>query len=338
MRVSARGPNQDGPGQTSDVPPAFRVLKPAVLGVDVSAVPEITPPPRAAAPALAAIPGALLAGALGHTGASTLIAVAGFAVYAASTWRSATRAVVVDGPGTPVLEVLTPVTSAPPDLPEALPGHTGMHEKLSGTVATAHRTADDVSASLESVERYGDQLASAIAQIQQDARVATSDVQASRSMSFQILGQVQTLGEISGEITPIVQSIKTIAGQTNLLALNATIEAARAGAAGRGFAVVATEVRNLALGARQAAEAIQRVVNEINEMTEMTLGVAEETSTQVEKATVSMANVLDGIGRAQSDSGSSLASSQESRDCVSRLCETLRMLALELESSMPVIV
>jgi methyl-accepting chemotaxis protein len=79
---------------------------------------------------------------------------------------------------------------------------------------------------------------------------------------------VATLGERSGEIGQIVDTIAGIAGQTNLLALNAAIEAARAGEQGRGFSVVADEVRKLAEQSHDAAKRIALLINGIQDETD----------------------------------------------------------------------
>jgi len=91
---------------------------------------------------------------------------------------------------------------------------------------------------------------------------------------------VAGLGERSGEIGQIVDTISRIAMQTNLLALNAAIEAARAGEQGRGFAVVAEEVRKLAEqsqeSAKQIAELISGIQNDTNEaVISMNMGTNE---------------------------------------------------------------
>jgi len=74
---------------------------------------------------------------------------------------------------------------------------------------------------------------------------------------------VLRLGERSGEIGQIIDTIAQIANQTNLLALNAAIEAARAGEQGRGFAVVAEEVRKLAEESQQSAKRIANMIGEV---------------------------------------------------------------------------
>jgi len=160
------------------------------------------------------------------------------------------------------------LADALPELDRALSG---------GTVA-----ADDVTGDL------GD-LAHSVSRLAQG-------VNGARSMTFQILGQISALGEMSDSITGMVAAIRKIAGQTNLLALNATIEAARACEAGRGFAVVAGEVRSLAEDARSAAESIDAIVRDIKDMTESTVEVATLASDEVEAACTGFEAVGEQVG------------------------------------------
>jgi methyl-accepting chemotaxis protein len=273
----------------------------------------------------------------GRPGVGAVVLVAGFAVHLAATARRpaaevAPELAAVPGPGP------RPWSGPREQLPEQAAGSVTAAADadrlaaLEAALVAARTGVAQLAGTLGAAGGRLDALSGSMDRLQQDARVATTEVEASRNLSFQILGQVQTLDEVSRQITPIVKSIKKIAEQTNLLSLNATIEAARAGDAGRGFAVVAAEVRTLAQGARQAAEAIDGVVEEISEMTEMTGEVAEAASSQVETATVTMTTLMEGIDRVQAEGVATVTGSRQAGEHLDRLTEQLSSVVPDLAS------
>ncbi len=101
--------------------------------------------------------------------------------------------------------------------------------------------------------------------------------------------KVKEMGQRSGQIGAIVETIEDIASQTNLLALNAAIEAARAGEHGKGFAVVADEVRKLAERASSATKEIGGLIKSIQSTVEEAISAMNQSAGEVERG-VELAN------------------------------------------------
>ncbi len=99
-----------------------------------------------------------------------------------------------------------------------------------------------------------------------------------KSVSAQIIDDINSLNEDMKEIRKITGLIAGISEQTGLLSLNAAIEAARAGEAGRGFAVVAEEVRKLADQSKDASVMISNIIQRIRTKTESTADAANRSS------------------------------------------------------------
>ncbi|MCS3728214.1 methyl-accepting chemotaxis protein [Bradyrhizobium betae] len=157
-------------------------------------------------------------------------------------------------------------------------------ERAARNVTAVASAAEELSASVEEIDRQVQQSAGAVVQTGQRTEKSITEI--------------ESLAAVTQRIDGALGLIQAIAEQTNLLALNATIEAARAGEAGRGFAVVAHEVKALAgqtakataeisesitmiqASTRNAVDAVRGIGGAVHEINEVTTAIAGAVSQQ----------------------------------------------------------
>jgi hypothetical protein len=105
----------------------------------------------------------------------------------------------------------------------------------------------------------------------------------------------------------------------NFTALNAAVEAARAGEQGRGFAVVASEVRSLAGRSAEAAKEIKSLINASVER-------VEQGTVLVDKAGITMTEVLGSIRKVSDLVGEISAASSEQAAGVAQVGEAITQM------------
>jgi methyl-accepting chemotaxis protein len=183
-------------------------------------------------------------------------------------------------------------------------------EIATGNTDLSSRTESQAS-SLEKTSSAMGHLNSAVRQNAESARQANQLAMSASQVAIQggeVVGQVvstmKDINDSSHKISEIISVIDGIAFQTNILALNAAVEAARAGDQGRGFAVVASEVRSLAGRSAEAAKEIKNLINASVERVEVGTDL-------VDKAGVTMTEVVSSIRRVTDIMGEISAASEE---------------------------
>jgi methyl-accepting chemotaxis protein len=202
---------------------------------------------------------------------------------------------------------------------------TSSAEIAQGNSDLSSRTEQQASA-LEQTAASMEELGSTVKQNADSARQANQLAMNASTVAMrggEVVGQVvQTMkgiNESSHKISEIISVIDGIAFQTNILALNAAVEAARAGEQGRGFAVVASEVRSLAGRSADAAKEIKGLINASVER-------VEHGTSLVDRAGVTMTEVVTSIKRVTDIMGEISAASNEQALGVAQVGEAIAQM------------
>ena len=153
------------------------------------------------------------------------------------------------------------------------------NSRISDILAAMSNLSSSVMEIAHSAGDAADRSEESMSKVENSAGLAQSSgaaMDALHTLTGDLSGNINKLGEQSENIGKIMNVINDIADQTNLLALNAAIEAARAGEAGRGFAVVADEVRKLAEKTMQATLEVRNSITAIQDLAKVNMsGMAE---------------------------------------------------------------
>jgi len=187
------------------------------------------------------------------------------------------------------------------------------------------RTEEQASA-LQQTAAAMDELSSTVRMNADNARQANVLAQGACEVAAQggeVVGQVvdtmKGINDSSKKIVDIIGVIDGIAFQTNILALNAAVEAARAGEQGRGFAVVAGEVRSLAQRSADAAKEIKSLIS-------TSVARVEQGTLLVDRAGVTMQDVVESIRRVTDIVGEISTASSEQSTGVSQIGEAVTQM------------
>jgi methyl-accepting chemotaxis protein len=194
----------------------------------------------------------------------------------------------------------------------------GNHD-LSARTESQASALEETAASMEQLSATVKQNADSARQANQLAQNASTVAVQGGEVVAQVVDTMKGINDSSKKMADIISVIEGIAFQTNILALNAAVEAARAGEQGRGFAVVASEVRSLAGRSADAAKEIKGLISASVER-------VEHGTVLVDKAGITMTNVVSSIKRVTDLMGEISAASNEQAAGVSQVGEAVQQM------------
>jgi methyl-accepting chemotaxis protein len=178
---------------------------------------------------------------------------------------------------------------------------------------------EETAASMEQLNATVKQNAANAQQANQLSMAASAVAMQGGAIVGQVVSTMKDITDSSKKIADIIGVIDGIAFQTNILALNAAVESARAGEQGRGFAVVATEVRNLAKRSADAAKEIKGLIS-------VSVERVEQGSALVDKAGVTMNDIVGSIRRVTDIMGEISSASNEQSAGVAQVGQAITQM------------
>ncbi|MEX8194971.1 methyl-accepting chemotaxis protein [Comamonas guangdongensis] len=193
------------------------------------------------------------------------------------------------------------------------------NQDLSARTESQASALEETAASMEELDSTVKQNADSAHQANQLSMNASQVAVQAGEVVGQVVDTMRGINESSRKIGDIISIIDSIAFQTNILALNAAVEAARAGEQGRGFAVVANEVRSLAGRSAEAAKEIKTLIGASIEW-------VDQGTALVDKAGVTMTEVVNSIRRVTDIMREISAASSEQSAGVSQVGEAVMQM------------